>query len=94
MKITLYYNPSCPKCARQAKRTAQMDWLNRVELLAEDSPLGPVPKGEIIVVEKKTREMFSGVYATQKVCLQIPLFFLYGLALYLPFIRKIIEKEK
>jgi len=48
--IALYYNPNCPDCIRQAKRTAQFDWIGRVELLTEDSPFGKVPIGEIHVV--------------------------------------------
>ena len=69
---------------RQANLTVRMDWLGRVELRTDDSPLGAVPVGEIVVVEKQSSRAFTGVYATRKVCLQVPLFFLYGLALYLP----------
>ena len=58
-----------------------MDWLGRVELRTDESPLGKVPVGEIVVVEKKRSKAFTGVYATRKVCLQVLLFFLYGLAL-------------
>ena len=38
-------------------------------------------------MEKQSSRAFTGVYATRKVCLQVPLFFLYGLALYLPPVR-------
>ena len=54
MTVSLFYNPRCPDCVRQASLTARMDWLNRVELRTDDSPLGEVPVGEIVVVEKKT----------------------------------------
>ncbi len=93
-KIALYYSSNCPDCARQAKRTAQMDWLGRIELLTEESPLGEVPIGEIVVVEKQRSKIFTGIYATRKVCLQIPLFFLYALVLYLSPIRKIAGKKR
>ncbi len=93
-KIALYYNPNCPDCVSQAKRTAQMDWLGRVELLTEDSPLGEVPIGEILVVDKQSNKIFTGIYATRKVCLQVPLFFLYGLVLYLSPIRKMAGRKK
>ena len=74
--------------------TARMDWLGRVELRTDDSPLGEVPVGEIVVVEKESSRAFTGVYATRKVCLQVPLFFLYGLALYLPPIRALFGRDK
>ena len=94
MTVSLFYNPRCPDCVRQAKLTACMDWLGRVELRTDDSPLGEVPIGEIVVVEKQSSRAFTGVYATRKVCLQVPLFFLYGLALYLPPIRVLFGREK
>ena len=78
MTVALFYNPRCPGCVRQANLTARLDWLNRVELRTDDSPLGAVPVGEIVVVEKQSSRAFTGVYATRKVCLQVPLFFLYG----------------
>jgi hypothetical protein len=92
--IALYYNPNCPDCIRQAKRTAQFDWIGRVELLTEDSPFGKVPIGEIHVVDKQRKKIFTGIYATRKVCLQVPLFYLYGLALYLSPIRKMVGGKK
>ena len=94
MTVALYYNPRCPDCVRQANLTARMDWLGRVELRTDDSPLGAVPVGEIVVVEKESNRAFTGVYATRKVCLQVPLFFLYGFALYLPPVRALFGREK
>ena len=93
--ISLYYNPSCPDCARQAARTARLDWLRRVELRTDESPLGAVPVGEIVVVEKGSARAFTGIYATRKVCLQVPLLLpYYGLALFLPPIRAIAGRGK
>ena len=94
MTVALFYNPRCPDCVRQANLTARMDWLGRVELRTDDSPLGAVPVGEIVVVEKESARAFTGVYATRKVCLQVPLFFLYGLALYLPPVRALFGRDK
>ena len=94
MTVSLFYNANCPDCVRQAKRTARMDWLGRVELRTDDSPLGAVPVGEIVVVEKRSSRTFTGVYATRKVCLQVPLFLLYGLALYLPPLRMMVGRDK
>ena len=87
MSVSLFYNANCPDCARQAKTTARMDWLGRVELRTDESPLGAVPVGEIVVVEKGSGRTFTGVYATRKVCMQVPLFLPYALALYLPPLR-------
>ena len=67
MTIALFYNARCPLCVGQAKRTARLDWLGRVVLRTDDSPLGAVPVGEIVVVEKRSRRAFTGVYATRKV---------------------------
>lgn len=89
VRIALHYNSRCPDCVRQAQRTAQLDWLSRVELSTHESPLGEVPIGEIVVVDKQTNQVFTGIYATRKVCVQVPLYFFYGLLLYLPPIRAI-----
>ena len=94
MTVSLFYNPRCSDCMRQASLTARMDWLNRVELRTDESPLGKVPVGEIVVVDKQSSRAFTGVYATRKVCLQVPLFFLYGLALYLPPVRALFGRDK
>lgn len=94
MAVAVFYNACCPDCVRQASLTARMDWLKRIELRTDDSPLGEVPVGEIVVVDKESARAFTGVYATRKVCLQVPLFFLYGLALYLPPIRILLGREK
>ncbi|MDE0059198.1 MAG: hypothetical protein OXI22_05675 [Defluviicoccus sp.] len=83
MTVRLHYNPDCPVCARRAQRTARLDWLGRVELSTDDSPLGPVPPGEIVVVDGNNGRAFAGIRATRKLCLQVPLLFPYGLALYL-----------
>ena len=88
MKLSLHYNPSCPDRARQAKRTARLDWLRAIELRTDRSPLGEVPVGEIVVVDEQRRRVFTGVYATRIVCRRLPLLFLYGLLLYVPPIRK------
>ena len=87
MKLSLHYNSSCPVCVRQAARTARLDWLGAIELRTDHSPLGEVPVGEIVVVDERRRRLFTGVYATRKVCLRIPLLCLYGLLLYVPSIR-------
>ncbi|MCY3629535.1 MAG: hypothetical protein OXG94_05915, partial [Bacteroidetes bacterium] len=73
MKVSLYYNPSCSDCVRQAKRTARLDWLRAIEMRTDRSPLGEVPVGEIVVVDEQRRRVYTGIYATRMVCLRIPL---------------------
>jgi hypothetical protein len=46
------------------------------------------------VVEKRSARTFTGIYATRKVCMRIPLLFPYGLALFLPPIRDIAGRGK
>ena len=94
MTVALFYNSRCPDCVRQAALTARMDWLGRIELRTDDSPLGKVPVGEIVVVNEQRSKVFTGVYATRQVCLQVPLLFLYGLALYLPPLRLLFGRGK
>ena len=94
MSIRLYFNEQCPDCVRQAARTGRMDWLDRVELRTDRSPIGEVPAGEIVVVENRTDRIFTGIYATRKVCLQVPLLVPFGLLLYLPPILKIAGRRK
>ncbi len=91
-RFVLHYNSTCPDCVRQAERTSRLDWLGRIEPSTERSPLGEVPVGEIVVVDRRHSRVFTGVYAIRKVCLQIPLFFLYGLLLYLPFVQRAAAK--
>ena len=88
-RLVLHYDARCPDCARQAKRTKQLDWLGRVELSTEPSPLGEVPAGEIVVVDLRRSRVFTRVFATRTVSMRIPLFVPYGLLLYLPWVRRI-----
>ena len=92
MIITLHYNPTCDKCTRKARQTAKLDWLNRVRISTEVSPIGEVARGVIVVVEEETQRVYTGVYATRMVCMQIPAYFLYGLLLFIPPFRNIADK--
>ncbi len=94
MKVSLYYNTGCPDCIRQAKRTARLDWFRAIDVRTDRSPLGEVAVGEIVVVDEQRRRVYTGVYAIRMVCLRIPLFFLYGLLLYVPRIRDRIGEAK
>ena len=92
MSLALHYNANCPDCVHQAARTSRLDWLRAIDLRTDPSPLGEVPVGEIVVVDERAR-VFTGVYAKRKVCLRIPLYFAFGLALYVPLIRRFAGKS-
>ena len=92
MGISLFYNADCPRCARQAARTCRMDWLHRVEPRTDESPLGEVPVGKIVVVDKDSKRAFTGAFATRKVCLQIPLLLPLGLVLFLPPVLRLVGR--
>lgn len=92
--ITLYYNAQCPDCRRQAARTARLDWLRRVTISTADAPTGTVPIGEIVVVDEGRQRLYSGVYATRKVCLQVPAYWLLGWLLFLPPLRAWMGRRK
>ncbi len=93
MGITLYYNADCADCTRKATRTAKLDWLGRVNVSTDTSPIGEVPKGEIVVVDDVTQRVYTGIYATRAICLRVPAYFLYGLALYVSPIRRLFAKD-
>ena len=61
---------------------------------AGDSPIGPVPLGEIVVVDNRTDKVFTGIFATRIVCMQVPVYFLFGLLLYIPPIRQVLGRNK
>ena len=94
MTITLYYNAGCADCKRKAERTAKLDWLNRVKISTERSPMGHVPKGEIVVVDDATQKVYTGIFATRAICMRVPAYFLYGLALHIAPIRNTFAKGK
>ncbi len=92
-RLVLHYNAACPKCVRKAQRTARLDWLGRVDLSTEESPAGPVPVGEIVVVDRQRGELLTGIYATRTICLHVPAFLPFGLLLNLPFMRRAISRR-
>ncbi len=51
---------------------------------------GDVPVGEIVVVDRRRKRLFTGVFATRRVCMEVPLFLPLGLLLYLPPILRIV----
>ena len=94
MHLTLYYNADCNDCARKTQRTRSLDWFNRVRVSTEESPIGFAPRGEIIVVENSTQKVYTGVFATRIICMQVPVYILYGLVLFIRPIRNIVGKNK
>lgn len=90
----LYYNLKCEDCKRQAEITSKFDWFKRISLSTEPSPIGIPEAGEIVVVNEKNSQLFTGGYALRKVCMNVPLFIPYGILLYLPPILKLVSKNK
>lgn len=93
-KIKLFYNSSCSDCAKLAVLTKKLDWLKRVDISTEVPASGELEPGEIAVFEYATSKYFTGVYATRKVSLNVPAYFLYGLLLFFPSVRKAASKGK
>ena len=59
-------------------------------LSTQPSPLGEVPVGEIVVVDRRRKRLFTGVFATRRICMEVPLLLPLGLLLYLPPVRRIV----
>ncbi len=90
--ITVHYNPECAKCRRQAVWTRRLDWLGRVVLSTEPSPIGAVPKGETVVVDHGGG-IHTGIDATWAICRQIPLYWPVALALSLAPLRRLVGRK-
>ncbi len=90
----LYYNKQCSDCVKQAETTKSLDWFKRFEFSTEISPVGELSPGKIVVVDKEKGKMFTGGYATRKICLNIPVYFIVGLLLFLPPVFKAMNKNK
>jgi len=90
--IKLFYNGACEDCAKLAKQTEKLDWLSKVDVSTEVPPSGPLDVGNIAVLHYRSNKVYTGVYATRKVCMYIPVYFVYGLMLYLSPIRRIVGK--
>ncbi len=90
---TLFYHKDCDDCARQAEMTSKLDWFNRIKVSVEQPPTGVLEKGEIVLISNKGQAYTRG-YATRKICLNVPMYFIYGLLLYLPLVLKAASKGK
>ena len=90
-KIRLYYNGDCNKCVKRTMRTKKFDWLNNIDLSSEAPKSGQLRAGEISIHEYSSNDWFTGVEATRKLCMNVPIYYLFGLLLYLPFIKIMAE---
>ncbi|RMF70592.1 MAG: DUF393 domain-containing protein [Alphaproteobacteria bacterium] len=90
--ITVHYNPECAKCRREAAWTRRLDWLGRVVLSTEPSPVGPVPKGSTVVVDHGG-VIRTGIDATWAICRQIPAYWPLALVLALPPLRRFLGRK-
>lgn len=71
-----------------------MDWLRRFERTTAPSTLGIPEVGDIHVVDRESGRVFSGAYATQVVCRNIPAYWVIALFLKLPFVFKRLTRQK
>ena len=94
MGITLYYNAACPRCARQARLTQRLDWLRSVQISTQESPIGTVPPGQIVVTDHDSQRNYTGIYAVRSVSMRVPAYVLWGLILYIPPIRRLAGRNK
>jgi hypothetical protein len=93
--VRLYYDADCAKCARLAQRAKKLDWFNRVELSTAPPPVGePLPLGQIVVEDFRCGCFDRGVMAVRHLCLQIPAFYVFGLLLYLPAVRRWLARKQ
>lgn len=90
---TLFYHKDCADCASQAATTSKLDWFNRIQISTEVPPTGELVKGEIVLVSNDGL-VFTRGYAIRKICLNIPLYFLWGIALFFPPLLKMASKGK
>jgi hypothetical protein len=56
--------------------------------------LGAPAVGDIHVVDHESRRVFSGVYATQVVCQNIPAYWVMALLMKLPFVFQRMARQK
>lgn len=93
-KIRLFYNIDCRDCARLARITRRLDWLNRVELSTEVPPTGPLAPGQIAVQDLRSNCVYLGLEATRNACRQIPAYVPYGILLRIPFVARWASRKK
>jgi hypothetical protein len=93
-RYTLHYNSNCQDCVRLAQWNRRLDWLGRFGRTTEPSPMGTPEIGDIHVVDHQKSEVFSGAYATQVVCQNIPAYWPIALLMKLPFVFKRIARQK
>lgn len=93
-KLTLYYNVTCKDCEKLANLTIKLDWFNRIELSTKTPKSGKLAQGEIAIFERTSNKYYTGIYATRKISLNVPLLYPYALLLFLPFVKKFIGKNK
>lgn len=93
-RYTLHYNDRCQDCVRLAQWNRRLDWLGRFERTSEASPMGVPDIGDIHVVDHLKSKVFSGAYATQLVCQNIPAYWPMALLMKVPFLFKQVSKKK
>jgi len=93
-RYSLHYNSHCTECARLAELNRRLDWLSRFERTTVPSTLGTPEVGDIHVVDHQTGKVYSGAYATQVVCQNIPAYWGAALLMKIPFVFRRVARHK
>lgn len=77
-----------------AEWNRRLDWLGRFERTTQPSPMGIPDIGDIHVVDHQQATLFSGAYATQVVCQNIPVYWPLALLMKVPFVFRKVASQK
>ena len=93
-RYTLHYNSRCQDCVKLAEWNRRLDWLGRFERTVTPSPIGIPDVGDIHVVDHQEAKVFTGAYATQRICQNIPAYWPIALLMRLPFVFNQAVRQK
>lgn len=93
-RYRLHYNDRCPDCVRLVGWNRRLDWLRRFERTTAPSALGIPEVGDIHITDHELGKIYSGIYAIEIVCKNIPAYWALALALKIPFVLRRMAKRK
>jgi len=91
--LRVYRNPHCAKCARFAKVSHFLDWLDRLEPSTETPSTGPLRMGEVVVEDLATGRMLRGAEGIEKVWRNVPALMLLLPLFWVPAFRRYVDRE-
>lgn len=93
-RYTLHFNSECADCAKLGEWNRRLDWLGRFNRTTAPSILGTPVVGDVHIVDHESSRVFSGAYATQVVCQNIPAYWVMALLMKLPFVFQRMARQK